>query len=74
MLISERGDLGEMGDHEDLVGRRKVGERRADRVGDVATDTGIDLVENEGWWASTCLLYTSPSPRDRYISRMPSSA
>ena len=22
----------------------------------------------------TCLLYTSPSPRDRYISRMPSSA
>ena len=24
--------------------------------------------------ASFCLLYTSPSPRDRYISRMPSSA
>ena len=23
---------------------------------------------------NTCLLYTSPSPRDRYISRMPSSA
>ena len=23
---------------------------------------------------SVCLLYTSPSPRDRYISRMPSSA
>ena len=23
---------------------------------------------------SSCLLYTSPSPRDRYISRMPSSA
>ena len=23
---------------------------------------------------SPCLLYTSPSPRDRYISRMPSSA
>ena len=23
---------------------------------------------------STCLLYTSPSPRDRYGSRMPSSA
>ena len=23
---------------------------------------------------STCLLYTSPSPRDRSISRMPSSA
>ena len=24
--------------------------------------------------AINCLLYTSPSPRDRYISRMPSSA
>ena len=24
--------------------------------------------------AESCLLYTSPSPRDRYISRMPSSA
>ena len=23
---------------------------------------------------STCLLYTSPSPRDRSVSRMPSSA
>ena len=28
--------------------------------------------ENEGYW--TCLLYTSPSPRDRQKSRMPSSA
>ena len=25
-------------------------------------------------WALTCLLYTSPSPRDRTRSRMPSSA
>ena len=24
--------------------------------------------------SGVCLLYTSPSPRDRYISRMPSSA
>ena len=31
------------------------------------------------WWIdvkiyNTCLLYTSPSPRDRSVSRMPSSA
>ena len=26
------------------------------------------------WLAYTCLLYTSPSPRDRTRSRMPSSA
>ena len=25
-------------------------------------------------WAMTCLLYTSPSPRDKRQSRMPSSA
>ena len=26
------------------------------------------------WYAYTCLLYTSPSPRDATLSRMPSSA
>ena len=26
------------------------------------------------WWYLTCLLYTSPSPRDLSTSRMPSSA
>ena len=31
-------------------------------------------VLNEFYWASHCLLYTSPSPRDRSLSRMPSSA
>ena len=30
------------------------------------------IFENPGWY--TCLLYTSPSPRDRQKSRMPSSA
>ena len=36
-----------------------------------------DLIEREGinaWVESTCLLYTSPSPRDPKTSRMPSSA
>ena len=28
----------------------------------------------EAWMAYVCLLYTSPSPRDRTRSRMPSSA
>ena len=31
-------------------------------------------VENNGQTHPTCLLYTSPSPRDRQKSRMPSSA
>ena len=30
--------------------------------------------KNEDRWVDICLLYTSPSPRDRQKSRMPSSA
>ena len=31
-------------------------------------------IENSDHYSVTCLLYTSPSPRDRQKSRMPSSA
>ena len=38
----------------------------------------VTLIESEiptiGVGESTCLLYTSPSPRDATLSRMPSSA
>ena len=34
----------------------------------------IKLFENELGNAFSCLLYTSPSPRDATLSRMPSSA
>ena len=44
----------------------------------VVTDLGSATVtcqmESGGEWVDTCLLYTSPSPRDRQKSRMPSSA
>ena len=33
-----------------------------------------NIIEKGGVNISTCLLYTSPSPRDRQKSRMPSSA
>ena len=33
-----------------------------------------DLARELGISEDTCLLYTSPSPRDRSLSRMPSSA
>ena len=36
---------------------------------DAQFDTGIDK-----WTDINCLLYTSPSPRDLAVSRMPSSA
>ena len=35
---------------------------------------GIEIVDVEGRRQENCLLYTSPSPRDRQKSRMPSSA
>ena len=37
---------------------------------DEETNTLPDLTE----WTLACLLYTSPSPRDGLLSRMPSSA
>ena len=36
----------------------------------LATQIGLDILKQGG----TCLLYTSPSPRDATLSRMPSSA
>ena len=37
-------------------------------------DSGVDVVVGLRPDSSTCLLYTSPSPRDGLLSRMPSSA
>ena len=47
--------------------RRRVGEVEANRVSAQATGRGTK-------YHSICLLYTSPSPRDATLSRMPSSA
>ena len=38
-------------------------------IDDGSTDESVKIIEGY-----TCLLYTSPSPRDRQKSRMPSSA
>ena len=46
-------------------------ERAADNKGRVHL---LGLVSDGGVHSHTCLLYTSPSPRDRQKSRMPSSA
>ena len=43
--------------------------------GDGPTVVLIPGLGYNGWmWHKICLLYTSPSPRDRTRSRMPSSA
>ena len=57
--------IGGIGSTEQAV--RTFDERGASRINPLAI---TQLMPN----SSTCLLYTSPSPRDRSLSRMPSSA
>ena len=61
--------------------RERVGEAEATRIVDSAGARGTAMhkilekyILGEGYMDETCLLYTSPSPRDRTRSRMPSSA
>ena len=51
---------------------RKLGYRRIWRR--MALNSTSKKRQMEWGWKTTCLLYTSPSPRDRTRSRMPSSA
>ena len=47
------------------------------QIGDTMMTGGVDSMEKYKYMlgqAHACLLYTSPSPRDRTRSRMPSSA
>ena len=44
-------------------------------LGPALGQRGVNIMEfAKAFNAKTCLLYTSPSPRDRQKSRMPSSA
>ena len=40
----------------------------------IEAERSLDHLNIADGWANNCLLYTSPSPRDRTRSRMPSSA
>ena len=56
------------GQHKNIVTISKVGYRLVAEVSEDESPTTSDLQ------AKPCLLYTSPSPRDKRQSRMPSSA
>ena len=43
-------------------------------VEDLMNEAEIKRIQREEELKEACLLYTSPSPRDRSLSRMPSSA
>ena len=61
----DASSVGELGDDQTSTRRRY----RKARLAVVAADKARELAD-----APVCLLYTSPSPRDRQKSRMPSSA
>ena len=52
----------------------ETADRDAIARGVATDDEGASDMNREDAEADTCLLYTSPSPRDRSLSRMPSSA
>ena len=58
------------------LGTMTYGEQNTEKEGfeqmDYALEKGINFFDTAELYA--CLLYTSPSPRDRTRSRMPSSA
>ena len=56
------------------TGGRTGSAKSSDGRLDVTLDTVKELGGAGGAGTNPCLLYTSPSPRDRQKSRMPSSA
>ena len=67
---------------DDLLVSFLINRIRHNRIDDaklIARELTVHHPDNlDGWlfktWLNTCLLYTSPSPRDATLSRMPSSA
>ena len=70
-----------MDDIQLIVKIQKSLQDRLQQIGDAILAGGVDNMEKYKYLVGqahsiqlTCLLYTSPSPRDGLLSRMPSSA
>ena len=66
--------VGELAENQYRSGLARIEKAVKERLGQAETDALMphDLINSKP--ISACLLYTSPSPRDRTRSRMPSSA
>ena len=64
--------LGKENNKKEIVLTTLSGKLKSNIVGDKMVSTEIGVAKTK--WDEICLLYTSPSPRDRTRSRMPSSA
>ena len=63
--------------YQNCLSRRRLGLKSFLQSANVFNETALDFMELEKvmvGWSKNCLLYTSPSPRDGLLSRMPSSA
>ena len=81
VIVSEEGITEEELDKEYVEGELRlkrtleIGEQALNRMSEIADqDERSRSYEIVAKLMETCLLYTSPSPRDRQKSRMPSSA
>ena len=69
MLMSDKEILALEIEREKLILEREL------RTAEIELDSRrVEIEESRHELAKSCLLYTSPSPRDRTRSRMPSSA
>ncbi len=57
-----------------LIFKEAYTKKNAEQAKQIAEETNIQSFEDYKRYIKSCLLYTSPSPRDLSTSRMPSSA
>ena len=72
LILFEEGT--ELAGSSELNHEKREGSFHCANCGEKLFDSKSKYESGSGWPSFYCLLYTSPSPRDRLLSRMPSSA